>query len=82
MKSAQGGFITWGQFSRKYQKELREIGSIDKRNRVIKNHGQKFTLRLLQKLGRSQNLTLMCHCDDHQQQCHRHLLKNVLTKKI
>jgi uncharacterized protein YeaO (DUF488 family) len=82
MQSAQGGFITWSQFSRKYQKELRESGSIDKRNRVIKNHGQKFTLRLLQKLGRSQNLTLMCHCDEDQQQCHRHLLKKVLTGKI
>src|SRR5262245_54269878 len=82
MKSALGGLITWGQFSRKYQAELREAESIDKRNRVIKNHGQKFTLRLLQRLGRSQNVTLMCHCDEDQQQCHRHLLKNVLTKKI
>jgi uncharacterized protein YeaO (DUF488 family) len=82
MKSAQGGFITWSQFSSKYRNELREAGPIDKRNRVIKNHGQKFTLRLLQKLGRSQNLTLMCHCDEDQQQCHRHLLKKVLTGKI
>ena len=37
MRSAQGGLITWSQFSRKYQKELRETGNIDKRNRVIKN---------------------------------------------
>jgi uncharacterized protein YeaO (DUF488 family) len=59
MKSAQGGFITWDQFSRKYRKELTETRSIDKRNRVTKNHGQKFTLRLLQKLGRSQNVTLV-----------------------
>jgi uncharacterized protein YeaO (DUF488 family) len=44
--------ITWGEFSRRYRKELREDGSIDKRNRNIKNHGQKFTLRLLQKLGK------------------------------
>jgi uncharacterized protein YeaO (DUF488 family) len=57
-------------------------GTIDKRNRVIKNHGQKFTLRLLQRLGRSQNLTLMCHCDEDQQQCHRHLLQKVLATKI
>jgi uncharacterized protein YeaO (DUF488 family) len=52
MKSVQSGLISWAQFSRKYRNELREIGRIDKRNRVIKNHGQKFTLRLLQKLGR------------------------------
>src|SRR5262245_60255614 len=75
LKSLSAGDITWGQFSSKYRNELREAGPIDKRNRVIKNHGQKFTLRLLRKLGRSQNLTLMCHCDEDQQQCHRHLLK-------
>ena|SRR5438045_22927 len=82
LKSAQGSVIAWGQFSHRYRKELREIGSIDRRNRLIKNHGQKFTLRLLQKLGRSQNVTLMCHCDEDQQQYHRHLLKKVLTTKI
>jgi uncharacterized protein YeaO (DUF488 family) len=82
MKSAQKGLITWGQFSRRYQAELGEAGSIDRRNRVIKNYGQKFTLRLLQRLGRSQNVTLMCHCDEDQQQCHRHLLKKVLAGKI
>ena len=74
--------ITWGEFSRRYRKELKEGGSIDKRNRNIKNHGQKFTLRLLQRLGRSQNVTLMCHCDEDQQQCHRHLLQKVLGVKI
>ena len=82
MRSAQAGLITWGQFSRRYRQELREAGSIDKRNRTIKNHGQKFTLRLLQKLGRSKNVTLMCHCDEDQQHCHRHLLRGVLTAKI
>lgn len=64
MRSAQAGLITWSQFSRKYRNELRAAGSIDKRNRVIKNHGQKFTLRLLQRFGRSQTVTLMCHCDE------------------
>jgi uncharacterized protein YeaO (DUF488 family) len=82
MKSVQSGLITWGQFSRSYRQELRETGTIDKRNRVIKNHGQKFTLRLLQRIGRSQNVTLMCHCDEDQQQCHRHLLQKVLATKI
>src|SRR5262249_2616039 len=81
MRSTQNGLISWAQFSRKYRKELRELGSIDTRNRVIKNHGQKFTLRLLQKLGRSQNVTLMCHCVEDQEQCHRHLLKELLARK-
>src|SRR5271169_5350913 len=61
LKSAQRDVITWSQFGRQYRKELWELGSIDKRNHTIKNRGQKFTLRLLQKLGRSQNVTLMCH---------------------
>src|SRR5688572_24438703 len=46
--------ISWPEFSRRYRKELKEGGSIDARNRTIKNHGQKFTLRLLQELGRTQ----------------------------
>jgi uncharacterized protein YeaO (DUF488 family) len=37
---------------------------------------------LLQELGRSQNVTLMCHCDEDQQRCHRHLLQRVLRGKI
>jgi uncharacterized protein YeaO (DUF488 family) len=74
--------ITWAEFRRRYRKELREGGSIDARNRSIKNHGQKFTLRLLQRLGRQQNITLMCHCGEDEPHCHRHLLQDVLTSKI
>jgi uncharacterized protein YeaO (DUF488 family) len=74
--AARSNRITWQEFSRRYLKELKEGGGIDKRNHHnIKNHGQKFTLRLLQKLGRQQNIMLMCHCDEDQAQCHRHLLK-------
>jgi uncharacterized protein YeaO (DUF488 family) len=80
--AARSGNITWGEFGRRYRKELKEGGSIDKRNRNIKNHGQKFTLRLLQKLGRQQNVTLMCHCEEDQPHCHRHLLKKMLDSKI
>jgi uncharacterized protein YeaO (DUF488 family) len=36
----------------------------------------------LQALGRSQHVTLMCHCDEDQQRCHIHLLKKVLATKI
>ena len=82
MDAMRNNRITWPEFSHRYRKELREAGGIDKRNHNIKNHGQKFTLRLLQKLGRRQNITLMCHCDEDQQQCHRHLLKKVLESKV
>jgi uncharacterized protein YeaO (DUF488 family) len=78
----RSGQITWSEFSRRYRNELTEGEGIDKRNATIKNHGQKFTLRLLQRLGRTMNVTLMCHCDEDQEHCHRHLLQRVLRRKI
>jgi hypothetical protein len=41
--------LRWREFGQQYRAELREGGSIDKRNPNIKNHGQKFTLRLLRR---------------------------------
>jgi uncharacterized protein YeaO (DUF488 family) len=82
LRTAQTGKITWGEFSRRYRKELFEDGTIDRRNRTIKNHGQKFTLRLLQKLARRGTVTLMCHCDEAEPRCHRHLLARILRGKI
>lgn len=76
------GRIGWREFSKRYRNELREAGSIDKRNRNIKNHGQKFTLRLLQRLTRSQNVTLLCHCGEEKPHCHRYLLEDLLKQKI
>ena len=77
LRAMQDKEITWVEFSRRYREELFEDGRIDARNRTIKNHGQKFTLRLLQKLAERRDITLMCHCDEDQKQCHRHLLKTL-----
>lgn len=74
--------ITWAEFSDRYRKELREGGSIDRRNKKIKNHGQKFTLRLLQYLAQNQTVTLLCHCAEDEKHCHRHLLKALLEKSV
>jgi uncharacterized protein YeaO (DUF488 family) len=82
LKAGQKGLITWREFGSRYRNELKEGGSIDRRNRRIKNHGQKFTLRLLRRLGRSMNVTLMCHCGEDEQMCHRHLLRKVLNAKL
>lgn len=82
LRSRQAGTITWSQFSRRYKKELFESGSIDRRNLTIKNHGQKFTLRLLQKLARRQVVTVMCHCAEDEPHCHRHVLRKLLKGKI
>lgn len=72
----------WPEFRRRYLKELYEGGSIDKRNKTIKNHGQKFTLRLLQKLGKRGPVTLLCHCAEDAENCHRYELKKKLDGKI
>jgi len=76
------GATGWAEYSRRYVQELRESGSIDERNRNIKNHGQKFTLRLLQHLATRSTITLLCHCAEEEKHCHRHLLKKVLEGKI
>jgi uncharacterized protein YeaO (DUF488 family) len=76
------GRISWREYSRRYLDELREPGGVDARNKRIKNHGQKFTLRLLQHLAKRQTVTLLCHCAEDEKHCHRHLLKALLEKKI
>lgn len=62
------GYASWAQFKRKYAQELFADGPVYRKCRTIKNHGQKLL----------RNVTLMCHCDEDQQQCHRHLLKEII----
>jgi len=76
------GKITWPEFSRRYGKELREDGRVDRGNKKIKNHGQKFTLRLLQHLAQDRTVTLLCHCAEDEPHCHRHLLKALLDETV
>jgi uncharacterized protein YeaO (DUF488 family) len=82
LRDFQSGLVGWGGFSRRYRKELRESGAIDQHNPTIKNHGQKFTLRLLQTLGKRSTVTLLCHCAEDERHCHRHILRAVLEGKI
>src|SRR5262245_61908962 len=74
LRSFLAGRASWAQFSAGYRAELFMDGPIDARSRTIKNHGQKFTLRLIKRLARQGTVTLMCHCAEDQQHCHRHLL--------
>ena len=76
------GKISWSEYGRRYLKELLETGGVYSRNERIKNHGQKFTLQLLQHLAEKQTITLLCHCAEDEAHCHRHLLKALLEKKI
>jgi uncharacterized protein YeaO (DUF488 family) len=78
LKSFQDGEISWAQFSKQYREELFLDGPIDNRSRIIKDHGQKFTLRLVKQLARRGRVTLMCHCAEDQLQCHRHVLRKLI----
>lgn len=51
---------------------------MDENNDVIKNREQKFTLRLIKHLATEQNVTLLCHCGDDEEYCHRHVLKALI----
>ncbi|MET0262652.1 MAG: DUF488 family protein [Rariglobus sp.] len=78
----QQGSISWVQFGRRYRAELFEASAIDQRNPLIKNHGQKFTLRLIQRIAKDHDVTLLCHCAETEHHCHRHLLRSWLSAKI
>jgi len=78
LRNVQAGGLSWPQFLREYRRELFMDGPIDARSQSIKNHGQKFTLRLIKLLARRGPVTLMCHCAEAQQQCHRHELLKLL----
>ena len=72
--------IRWPEFERRYRKELLESAPIDRRNQTIKNHGQKFTLRLLQALSLRMPVILLCHCPEDEPHCHRHILARTIAK--
>jgi len=78
LRAVQAGRITWAAFAAGYRAELFMDGPIDARSRSIKNHGQKFTLRLIKRLARSGHVTLMCHCAEDEDQCHRHVLQTLI----
>lgn len=83
LRRMQNGQIAWPGFRREYLKELTLSDTIDRRNRLIRNHGQKFTLRLIKRLARDGDVTLLCHCSEDTRHCHRHVLRAyILGSKI
>jgi uncharacterized protein YeaO (DUF488 family) len=83
LRRIQAGKIGWPAFRREYLKELTLSDAIDRRNRLIKNHGQKFPLRLIKHLAAAGNVTLLCHCAEDTRQCHRHELRHyILSNKV
>ena len=78
LRRVLGGKVTWAAFAKEFRKELVLSGAIDGRNRSIKNHGQKFTLRLIKALAARGPVTLMCHCDEDAEHCHRYELQRMI----
>jgi uncharacterized protein YeaO (DUF488 family) len=81
LRSVQSGRSSWREFAREYRAELFLDGEIDARSRTIKNHGQKYTLRLIKALAERGDVTLLCHCAEDQDRCHRHLLQGVISSR-
>jgi uncharacterized protein YeaO (DUF488 family) len=82
LRAFKAGKIDWPEFTRRYRTELFADSTIDRQNRTIKNHGQKFTLRLLQRIAKDETITLMCQCAENEPHCHRHLLAKLLSSKV
>ena len=81
LKSFLAGKITWREFAPRYRKEMFAPAATDAGNATIKNHGQKFTLRLLARLAEKQNVTLLCHCAEEAKECHRFLLQELIERE-
>jgi uncharacterized protein YeaO (DUF488 family) len=75
------GEISWREFAKAYRAEMAASPDTDRANRTIKNHGQKFTLRLLAKLAAKQDVTLLCHCAEDTKQCHRFELQKLIERE-
>ena len=81
LREYQAGKVSWAEYTRRYKSEIGgESSPFDERNATIKNLGQKFTLRLIKHLAEQGPVTLLCHCDEEEQHCHRHLLAKLIEK--
>jgi uncharacterized protein YeaO (DUF488 family) len=76
----QRGRISWAA-ARAYRAELFLPGRMDARNRTVKNHGQKFLLRVFKHLATSGTVTRLCHCGEAEPHCHRHLLAQLIRSR-
>jgi uncharacterized protein YeaO (DUF488 family) len=68
----------WREWSKNYRQQMIGEGAHEKENPVIRNAGQKFTLRLIKHLAKRENVTLLCHCPEDTKQCHRFLLRDLI----
>ena len=81
LKSVHADKITWREFSKRYRDEMFAPTATDAGNATIKNHGQKFTLRLIARLAAKENVTFLCHCTEDAKECHRFLLQKLIERE-
>jgi len=81
LKSVLAKEITWREFTKRYRDELFAPAATDAGNATIKNHGQKFTLRLIANLAAKENVTLLCHCAEDAKECHRFELQKLIERE-
>ena len=81
LKTVLADKITWRDFSKRYREEMFAPAATDAGNATIKNHGQKFTLRLIAKLAAKENVTILCHCAEDTKECHRFLLQDLIERE-
>ena len=65
-------------WDKRYRDQMLGKDAREPKNRVIRDRGQKFTLRLIKHLAKRQNVTLMCHCPEDATHCHRFLLHDLI----
>ena len=78
LRGFKAGKIPWKEYVPRYKAEIFSSPDLDSRNTTIKNHGQKFTLRLIKELAHRQAVTLLCQCPEEEQHCHRHVLQKLI----
>jgi len=81
LKRVLAGKTPWRAFLKSYREELFAPAATDAHNATIKNHGQKFTLRLIAKVAAKENVTLLCHCAEDATQCHRFELAKLIARE-
>lgn len=82
LKAVLAGKMAWREFTRRYREEMFAPAATDAGNATIKNHGQKFTLRLIAQLAAKENVTLLCHCAEHTKECHRFELQKLIAREL
>jgi len=82
LKSVHAGKIRWREFTKRYREEMFAPAATDAGNATIKNHGQKFTLRLIAKLAAQQDVTLLCQCAEDAKECHRFELQKLIAREV